>query len=263
MRCNYFVSPPQSSLNRTTITMSSSNIHDLPLPGGWIKQYHESGHPYYVDTKANPPRSIWTHPYQDEQYLQEHPESREKLPRPLSSQGPPEGQSSSKQPDVHDQHRRHSYNGQSSKGFGQKRGFFGKLKDKAIGTKEEREAEKARAAQLREQRRQQFLAQQQAQQAYYAQQAQYGPPPQQYGAPYSPYGGGFGQGQGYASRRGNGMGGMGGMALPLVGGLAGGLLLGEALGGDFGGDGGGDFGGDGGGDFGGGDFGGGDFGGGF
>ncbi|KIK70829.1 hypothetical protein GYMLUDRAFT_66044 [Collybiopsis luxurians FD-317 M1] len=237
--------------------MSSSNAHDLPLPHGWIKQYHESGHPYYVDTNKNPPVSTWTHPYEDEQYLREHPEARKKVPpRPASSQGLGDGPSTSR-PSGGDQNRRHSFNGQSSKEPAKKRGFFGKLKDKAIGTKEEREAEKARVAQLREQRRQQLLAQQQA---YYAQQAQYGPPPQQYGAPYGQYGGGYGPGPGYPGQygpapRSGGLGG-GGLALPLIGGLAGGLLLGEALGGaDFGGDG-GDFGG---GDFGGGDFGGGDF----
>ena len=66
------------------------------------------------------------------------------------------------------------------------------------------------------------------------------------------YGGGYGS---YGPDRRRQGGGMGGMALPLLGGLAGGLLLGELLDDGFGG------GGFGGGDFGGGDFGGGDFGG--
>jgi hypothetical protein len=58
-----------------------------------------------------------------------------------------------------DDQRRHSYGGESgqrvegaagsSSNSGQKkRGLFGKLKDKAIGTKEEREAEKKRAAEV-------------------------------------------------------------------------------------------------------------------
>ncbi|ESK98061.1 hypothetical protein Moror_497 [Moniliophthora roreri MCA 2997] len=119
-----------------------SNIHVLPLPDGWVKQTHESGHPYYVDTRANPPRSIWVHPYEDEQYLSEHPEAREKV-RHTSVNAPP--------PPFYDQ--RHSHDGQANaKGINpsiqpkRKRGFFGKLKDKAIGTKEEREAEKQRIA---------------------------------------------------------------------------------------------------------------------
>ncbi|KAJ3721562.1 hypothetical protein C8R42DRAFT_667804 [Lentinula raphanica] len=208
---------------------SSNNYQDLPLPYGWIEQYHE-GHRYYVDTKANPPRSIWVHPYEDEQYLREHPDVREKV-RPSSSQG-----LNSKKPSYNDEERtrRHSYNGESSRApKGAKRGFFGKLKDKAIGTKEEREAEKVRMAQLQEQRRQQRLAQQQA---YYSQ-AQYAPPPQQYGNRYGGYGGGYGYGSGMGGMGGMGgrrTGGMGGMALPLIGGMAGGLLLGEALD-DFGG----------------------------
>jgi hypothetical protein len=106
-----------------------------------------------VDTKADPPRAIWTHPYDDDQYLQEHPEVREKV-------------SSAKQQESKDspssKPRRHSFNGQdsgsmvpnddeaspNSKGKG-KRGFFGKLKDKAIGTKEERDAYKREQERVR------------------------------------------------------------------------------------------------------------------
>jgi hypothetical protein len=113
-----------------------------------------------------------------------------------------------------------------------KRGFFGKLKDKAIGTKEEREAERRRMEEvgsplrdlnghrliciqkMRARRRDQFLAQQAARQAYYAQQQQFDGP---YGPPME-----YRQG-----RRG------GGVALPLLGGLAGGLLLGDILDGGF------------------------------
>ena len=100
-----------------------------------------------MDTKADPPRAIWTHPYEDEQYLREHPEVREKVGN-LTQQ-----QDSSRTKPA----RRHSFGGHdstsmvpderpispdSSKKGKEKRGFFGKLKDKAIGTKEEREAYK-------------------------------------------------------------------------------------------------------------------------
>ncbi|KIM85120.1 hypothetical protein PILCRDRAFT_348195 [Piloderma croceum F 1598] len=234
-------------------------MSDQPLPYGWVQEMDPThNHPYYVDTKATPPRSIWVHPYEDEQYLSEHPEVREK------------------------ENRRHSFGGEGSERLGAiagsssntaldnppKKGVFAKLKDKAIGTKEEREAEKRHRAEvcshiscdanlkltsvpcqlhrLRQQQYQERLAalQQQRQQQFagraYVQQMYASPD----GAPYQ-YGG-YGGG-----RRGGGMGGMG---LPILGGLAGGLLLGDMLGGGFGGDG-GDFGGDGG-DFGGGDFGG-------
>jgi hypothetical protein len=41
-----------------------------PLPPGWARQFDQkSQHQYFVDTKADPPRSIWHHPYDDDQYL--------------------------------------------------------------------------------------------------------------------------------------------------------------------------------------------------
>ncbi|EKG12273.1 WW/Rsp5/WWP [Macrophomina phaseolina MS6] len=41
-----------------------------PLPQGWVRSYDaESGHQFFVDTRTDPPRSIWHHPYDDEQYL--------------------------------------------------------------------------------------------------------------------------------------------------------------------------------------------------
>lgn len=41
-----------------------------PLPQGWIRQYDtEQHHQFFVDTSATPPRSIWHHPYDDEEYL--------------------------------------------------------------------------------------------------------------------------------------------------------------------------------------------------
>lgn len=41
-----------------------------PVPEGWVRQYDpQHGHQYFVDTKTSPPRSIWHHPFDDEQYL--------------------------------------------------------------------------------------------------------------------------------------------------------------------------------------------------
>lgn len=41
-----------------------------PLPQGWIRQYDdESHHQFFVDTTRSPPRSIWQHPYDDEDYM--------------------------------------------------------------------------------------------------------------------------------------------------------------------------------------------------
>jgi hypothetical protein len=41
-----------------------------PLPSGWIRQFDaQSGHQFFVDTTAKPPRSIWSHPYDDSTYM--------------------------------------------------------------------------------------------------------------------------------------------------------------------------------------------------
>lgn len=41
-----------------------------PVPEGWVRQYDpKHGHQYFVDTKTSPPRSIWHHPFDDDQYL--------------------------------------------------------------------------------------------------------------------------------------------------------------------------------------------------
>ncbi|KAJ7225649.1 hypothetical protein GGX14DRAFT_693588 [Mycena pura] len=209
-----------------------------PLPYGWISQTDAgTGHTFYVDTKATPPRSIWVHPLDDEQYRREHPDEKKHHDAPSYSapSTPPVASSSD----------RAGYKPPAGKP--EKRGFFGKLKDATLGTKEEREQEKRQKEErrrqlmeLRERRHQELLAQQAA--MYQQQQQQQMMYQQQYGQPQ--YGGG---GYGPPQRSGGGFGG-GGMALPLIGGLAGGLLLGEAMDG-FGGDDGG-----GGGDFGGGDF---------
>lgn len=221
-------------------------------------------HPFWVDTRAKPPRAIWTHPYEDELFLREHPDIRERLAKSRTHLSPNDA------PPPYSP-RRHSFSGTSAAGpssprpgsirnsasqpgtpmgapgaDSQKhRGFFGKLKDKAIGTKEEREEarrqEALRMQQLQEQRRRYLeeMRRQQRQSAplrqsgYYAPQRQaapfgYGQPV--YAAPVgSPFGGGYSP---YGNQRRSGLGG-GGVALPLIGGLAGGLLLGDLLDGGF------------------------------
>jgi len=177
-------------------------MSDQPLPYGWVQEMDPThNHPYYIDTKATPPRSIWVHPYEDEQYLSEHPEVREKVGRRYSTVG------DGLKPPV-EENRRHSFGGEGSERLGEiagsssnsaldnqpkKRGLFAKLKDKAIGTKEEREAEKRHRAELyrlRQQQHQERLAalQQQRQQQFagraYGQQMYASPA----GAPYQ-YGG--------------------------------------------------------------------------
>ncbi|EJD55063.1 hypothetical protein AURDEDRAFT_178889 [Auricularia subglabra TFB-10046 SS5] len=231
-----------------------------PLPEGWIRQFDSNNNAwFYVDTRANPPRSIWVHPLDDPEYQRTHKDkdvapaysgySAPAGPPPSASQSHPElGQ--------HDKANKHAEKPQ------EKRGAFGKLKDKLVGSKEEREAHRqAELARREEERlrreqllreRQQRIMQMQAAPAGYYQQA----PGGYYQQAYPQQGGYYAQQQPQQQgRSGFGGGGMG-MGLPILGGLAGGLLLGSALDagdGGFGGDDGGGFGGDdGGGDFGGG-----------
>ncbi|KAI0734502.1 hypothetical protein C8Q72DRAFT_396031 [Fomitopsis betulina] len=52
------------------------------LPDGWVQEFDpQSKHPFWVDTKAHPPRATWVHPYEDEQFLAEHPGIRDKIAR--------------------------------------------------------------------------------------------------------------------------------------------------------------------------------------
>ena len=142
-----------------------------PLPTGWIRQWDTTEHhQFYVDTKANPPRSIWVHPLDDEDTwkslsseekerlqaeeakLQDHDalhdsskgthhDSKPPLDTKSSSQVPPEHfpadlppRSSQSQPHVSQQSQ-------------QKKGFTERLKDKVTGmTHEEREQSRAQRA---------------------------------------------------------------------------------------------------------------------
>ncbi|KAG9016621.1 hypothetical protein FRB90_002782 [Tulasnella sp. 427] len=252
---NHDLQVPMSDVDRMSMEDESR-----ALPDGWIRQFDPgNAHHFYVDTRANPPRSIWVHPLDDEQYRREHnlpplsprpPSSpkggspsrqggdeKSKLPSDEKTKAGPAGSSSGAGPST-----------QKSKDKDHERGFFGKMKDNMIGTKEEREERKRQKAEEDRRREREFLErrrillqqQNQQQQQYYAMNGPLGRAGYQYGSAYPPPPGMYGR------RAGGGM----GMGLPLLGGLAGGLLLGEALDGDFGG--GGFDGGFGGGDFGGG-----------
>ncbi|CAO1623674.1 unnamed protein product [Sympodiomycopsis kandeliae] len=73
-------SPP--SYAQTTGGSSNGSVgvaggDNRPLPPGWVKQWDGNHrHNYYVDTKANPPRSIWTHPMDDADFLKANPQYR-------------------------------------------------------------------------------------------------------------------------------------------------------------------------------------------
>lgn len=54
-----------------------------PLPPGWVRQFDPvEQHQFFVDTNADPPRSIWVHPYDDPEFLSTlSPEERRKHSR--------------------------------------------------------------------------------------------------------------------------------------------------------------------------------------
>lgn len=77
---------PTSDDNRNGIPAAhrrSMEDENRPLPPGWIRQFDpKEQHQFFVDTKANPPRSIWIHPYDDEQFLSTlSPEERKRHTR--------------------------------------------------------------------------------------------------------------------------------------------------------------------------------------
>lgn len=138
-----------------------------PLPEGWVRQWDQKEqHQFFVNTKATPPKSIWHHPYDDDDYLStltseqreqiqederqrllridDHTDdesSTKKSSKPISPQGT--GSSSFPQ-----ELPPRSQAGSSH----QKKGFGERFKEKVTGqTKEEREKERqAKAEQERE-----------------------------------------------------------------------------------------------------------------
>lgn len=61
---------PQSHNGIPAAYRRSMEDEHRPLPEGWVRQWDDKEqHQFFVDTKANPPRSIWVHPHDDETYL--------------------------------------------------------------------------------------------------------------------------------------------------------------------------------------------------
>lgn len=63
--------PSQPSRNGIPLHARRSMEDELrPPPPGWVRTYDpETQHQFFVDTTRDPPRSIWVHPYDDEEYL--------------------------------------------------------------------------------------------------------------------------------------------------------------------------------------------------
>ncbi|EUC49839.1 hypothetical protein COCMIDRAFT_32850 [Bipolaris oryzae ATCC 44560] len=228
------------------------------LPPGWIRSFDEqTQHQFFVDTRANPPRSIWTHPYDDEEYLSTlSPEERKKHTRMHKTMTMEDLAAEDSDTEDHLPPQPTS-KGKGAAAPGEPTGihkFSRKLKDKITGqTHEEREKARQRRA---EEERQAYLQHMRTRQAIirametgepqligkdrqgrdvYIEPPQgrfapsgaygynpYGPrqyynPGVRYMRPATPYGRPYGYGYG------------GGAGLPLAAGLLGGTLLSTAL----------------------------------
>lgn len=123
-----------------------------PLPKGWVRSLDpEHHHQFFVDTTKDPPRSIWHHPYDDEEYLSTLPgEERERIEQESMGRGHPPSKHDIIAHDTDEEDDGHVA-GSSSGAHGQelpprpegKKSFGRKLKDKVTGmTHEERVTER-------------------------------------------------------------------------------------------------------------------------
>jgi len=226
------------------------------LPPGWVRSFDpDSQHQFFIDTRADPPRSIWTHPYDDDEFLNTlSPEERKqhtRMKRTVTLED-----MAAEDSDDEGAHQDRSSQGRSTEpqltGIHK---FSRKLKDKVTGTTHtEREQQRVRRA---EQERKAYLAHLRARQAlmkaiqtgepqflyknqrgedvyvmppsggYAAPRGGYGYNPyaqgpfgnsgMRYMRPATPYGRPYGYGYG------------GGVGLPIAAGLLGGTILGGAL----------------------------------
>lgn len=218
------------------------------LPPGWVRSFDpETQHQFFVDTRATPPRSIWTHPYDDEEFLATlSPEERKTHARMKRTVTLDDLMAEDSDDEGHHSGRRQVTTTEPEPTGIHK--FSRKLKDKVTGTTHtEREKHRQQRA---EQERQAYVAHVRARQALvraiqtgepqllgkdsqgrelyiqpppphgmYASQGRYG---------YSPYAGGYMRPVGpYGRPYGYGYG--GGAGLPIAAGILGGSLLGAAL----------------------------------
>jgi len=115
------------------------------LPAGWVRQYDgNEHHQFFVDTKADPPRSIWHHPYDDDQYLSSvSPEERARIHGLHKAPSPADIEAESSEDEHHHNVGAYPELPPRPEQSGEKKKFGRKLKDKLTNsTHEEREAKR-------------------------------------------------------------------------------------------------------------------------
>jgi len=82
-----------------------------PLPEGWLRQYDpETHHQFFIDNTASPPRSVWSHPYDDKQYLSTlSPAERERVTRLHHSVSLADIEAESSDDDTHQQQQQQQH----------------------------------------------------------------------------------------------------------------------------------------------------------
>jgi hypothetical protein len=150
-----------------------------PLPKGWVRTFDpESDHQFYVDTTVDPPRSIWHHPYDDDEYLAKLPAAeREQIEQESMSSylgnakhDPSMEDYIHSHSDIEDDSHQHAPSGSAAassssktaelpprpegkgKGKDPNRSFGRKLKDKVTGTTHEERQQQRVAREAEEQR---------------------------------------------------------------------------------------------------------------
>lgn len=130
-----------------------------PLPEGWVRTFdRDSGHQFFVDTTKEPPRSIWTHPYDDEQYLSSlSPADRQRIEQEptMFHRQPSQADIMAEHTDEDDDRDHHD----ALPARPEKLSLGRKLKNKMTGTThEQREKERQKRAQAEKEAYQRHLA---------------------------------------------------------------------------------------------------------
>ena len=196
------------------------------LPYGWIRQYDaQDHHQFFVDTNVEPPRSIWHHPYDDEQYLSSLDPAERQRVQHVSSHADVEAESSEDDADGknHGAHSKPSVTDHAElpprepHPTGGASKFGRRLKDKITNsTHEQRQAQRAQRAEEERKTYQRHMELRQAMSRaaqtgepqfvgkgrdgkdVYIEPPPTGPPPGPFGGGYGRgYGGGYGGGYGY------------------------------------------------------------------
>ncbi|GJN92391.1 hypothetical protein Rhopal_005421-T1 [Rhodotorula paludigena] len=236
-----------------------------PLPDGWRREFDpNSQHYFYVDTKANPPRSIWSHPL-DPEFLESHPEIAKELAAAAEKESGESGAAGatptpsdekeggklsrffSRSDDKKDGGAQHASGSGAEQGKKEEKRSLGrKMKDKLTNSTHEERVEQRRQRAIEEKKQYEEYLRRRQEILGAVQSGRYQPA---YAAPAGPYtmrpmyGGMYGPGYGYRRPYGYGMYpagplgygsgiGMGrgpGAGLAVGGGLLGGMALGSLL----------------------------------